>query len=212
MTDNIPHDIYKAHPVGYGDSGAVLILTADKTEDIEFFYPYYRFLEAGYRVEVVTPGGGEFKGKHGSGLKDTKDIRDIDPGDYDLLYIPGGKAPEKLKKEVDALQLVMQFFESGKPIAALCHGPQLLAASGVAQMRRIAAWPEVEGELTDAGIIYVNEAAVVDGPFITARWPGDLPAHLAKTLEVLQSAGHSASRMPGASPVKSGDIFRGGEI
>lgn len=163
----------------------VLILTANNVEDIEFFYPYYRLIEAGYSVDVVTPQGGEFKGKHGTGLKDTRKITDVSANNYQLLYLPGGQAPAELKGNQDALNLTRQFVQSGKLVAALCHGPQILAAANVIQGHRIAAWPEVENEVKEAGGIYVNQETVVDGPFITGRWPADLPSHLWYTLQAL---------------------------
>jgi protease I len=184
----IPNDTYVATQQKASKGQSVLILTANDTQDLEFFYPYYRFIEAGYSVDVATPKGGEFKGKMGMGLKDTKAIKDIDASRYALLYIPGGKAPAELKTNADAVAFTRKFTESGKPVAAICHGPQLLAAAGVIKGKRIAAWPEVEQEVADAGATYVNEATVVDGQFTTARWPGDLPSHLAATLEALEQS------------------------
>jgi len=181
---DLPEDTYKP-PANGNATRAILMLTADKTEDLEFFYPYYRFIEAGFKVDVVTPKGGEFKGKQGLGLKDTLKITEVDAQDYDLLYIPGGKAPAELKKDDNAIALARQFISEGKPIAAVCHGPQVLAAADLIQGRKIAAWPEVEEEIEEAGASYVNEETVIDGPFITARWPADLPAHLRQTLAVL---------------------------
>jgi protease I len=167
---------------------SILILTASGTQDLEFFYPYYRYIEEGYQVDVVTPQGGEFKGKHDMGLKDTRAIRDVDASQYDMLYIPGGKAPEELKKDRDALALAQRFAEQGKPIASICHGAQVLAAAGLVQGYRIAAWPDVAKEVEDAGGRYTDEPTVIDGAFITARWPGDLPFHVAATLKVLQES------------------------
>jgi protease I len=164
------------------------MLTADNVQDLEFFYPYYRFTEEGYRVDIATPKGGEFAGKKGMGLPNSKALADIDEEDYELLYIPGGKAPEALKKNPEALSLVRRFAQQGTPIAAICHGPQILAAAGLIKGRSIAAWPKIEDEITAAGADYVNAATVVDGQFITARWPGDLPSHLAITLDILQKA------------------------
>jgi protease I len=183
-----PDDIFAVSNPTNTKQQSVLIITADDVQDVEFFYPYYRFSEEGYQVDVATPDGGEFKGQKGMGLKETKKISEINEEDYQLLYIPGGKAPAELKKNDDALDLTREFAESGKPIAAFCHGPQVLAAAGVIDGRNIAAWPEVKEEVEDAGANYRNEATVVDGQFITARWPGDLPSHLAATLEILQKS------------------------
>lgn len=182
----IPEDIFKPETQNSNALKSVLIMTDDKTEDLEFFYPYYRFIEEGFHVDVATLNGGEFKGKHGTGLKETKKIANIDVMHYDLLYIPGGKAPAKLRKHDEVLTLVRHFFESGKPIAALCHGPQVLAEAGILQGKRSAGWPEIANDISDAGGNYVNSETVVDGQIITGRWPADLPAHLSRTLEVLR--------------------------
>lgn len=166
---------------------SILMITANNTEDMEFFYPYYRFIEEGYRVDVATPSGGSFKGKMGYKVADTYSLDAVDAAHYDMLYIPGGKAPEELKKSDAAIELTRDFFDSGKPIAAICHGPQLLAAADVISGTAIAAYPEVEREIRGAGGVFVNEKAVVDGQFITARWPSDLPFHLARILDVLEN-------------------------
>ena len=169
-------DIYKAQPRKTDHFAKVLILTADKTEDLEFFYPYYSFLEEGFEVQVVTPNGGAFEGKKGLGLKETSKIPDVNAKDFDLLFIPGGKAPEALKVNADAISLVQDFAKQDKPIAAICHGPQVLAAADVIRNRRIAAWPECQKEMEAAGATFVDQECVQDGLFITARMPADLPA------------------------------------
>lgn len=167
---------------------SVLVITANNVEDLEFFYPYYRFVEEGYNVDVATPKGGEFKGKMGYGLPGTWKISDVDPGDYDLLYIPGGKAPAELKKDTETLELVKNFARSGKPVAALCHGPQVLAAAGLIRDKSIAAWPEIQDEIEQAGANYRDEKTVVDGQFITARWPADLPSFMRSVIERLEES------------------------
>jgi protease I len=163
----------------------VVIITADKTEDVEFFYPYYRLTEEGYTVDVVTPKGGKFEGKHGLGLKQTKAIKDVHPQDYELLYIPGGKAPEELRKNEDVVNFVKEFARSNKPIAAICHGPQVLITAGLVKGKQMASWPEVGKEITEAGGTFVDEALVIDGQFITGRKPGDLHRHLAGVIDYL---------------------------
>ena len=185
---NLPQDTYQPENTNNSAKQAILILTANDTEDLEFFYPYYRFIEAGYKVDVVTPAGGEFSAKHKLGLKQTKKITEVDAEDYALLYIPGGKAPAELKKNDNAIALTRRFVELGKPIAAICHGPQVLAAADVIQGKSIAAFPEVESEIQDAGARYINKETVTDGLFTTARWPGDLPAHLKAVLAVLMKS------------------------
>ncbi len=164
----------------------VVIITADNTEDTEFFYPYYRLTEAGYTVDVVTPKGGEFKAKHGLGLKNTMAIADVKPGDYALLYLPGGKAPQELRKNDAVLKFVKEFTASGKPVAAICHGPQVLVSADVIRGKQLAAWPEVKSEIEEAGGTFVDEALVEDGQFITARKPGDLHRHLFGVLQYLE--------------------------
>ena len=187
MKANIPDDIHIATPNGPQQQGKIAILTTDGTEDQEFFYPYYRFLEEGYRVDVLTPDGKEFKGKNGAGLKTTGKIADARPQDYTLLYIPGGKAPAKLKKEDAAIEFVRAFCGTGKPVGAICHGPQLLAEANVIEGFKIAAWPDCEDEVTRAGGQFRNDACVQDGPFITGRWPGDLPQQMGRIIDMLKS-------------------------
>ncbi len=165
---------------------SVLVITADNVEDLEFFYPYYRFVEEGFNVDVATPKGGDFKGKMGYGLPGTWKMSDVNFADYDLLYIPGGKAPAELKKSKETLALVKKFAERGKPIAALCHGPQVLAAADLIRDKSIAGWPEIQDEIEKAGAVYTDEKTVVDGQFITARWPADLPSFMKNVLEIVE--------------------------
>ena len=195
MSKDIPKDIFVSRPQSFPQQGRIAMVTTDGTEDQEFFYPYYRFLEAGYTVDVLTPKGKDFKGKNGAGLEETMKIEMANADEYDLLYIPGGKAPAELKKHKEAIDTARLFAATGNPIAAVCHGPQVLAEAKLIQGRKIAAWPEVEDEIIQAGAEYVNAETVVDGQFITARWPGDLPMHLKKTLEILESGeNHRAHR------------------
>lgn len=179
-------DVYLPETQNFDRSSpTILILTADKTEDLEFFYPFYRFIEAGYCVDVATPGGGSFKAKNGLGLQETLKLTEVDAEDYDMLFIPGGKAPAALKEEEAAINLVKSFATAVKPIAAICHGPQLLAEADVINGKRVAAWPEVKEEIHKAGGIFIDAETVEDGDFITARWPGDLPAYMNVVLKRL---------------------------
>lgn len=171
----------------------VAIITSDKVEDIEFFYPYYRLSETGYTVDVITMDGGSFEGKHGIGLPDSLSISDVQPENYSLLYLPGGSAPSTLRKNDDVIAFVRSFAASGKPVAAICHGPQILVSAGLVQGKTLASWPEVGKEIEDAGGTFTDEALQIDGQFITARYPGDLPRHMDGVLRALESASQGQS-------------------
>lgn len=164
----------------------ILILTADNTEDLEFYYPFYRLTEEGYQVDVATIDGKAFKAKHGYECKQTKALKDLRAEDYALLYIPGGKAPAELRENADVLSFVKQFAASGKPIAAICHGPQVLVSADLVRGKKMAAYWEVAKEIEAAGGTFSDEALAVDGQFITARVPGDLHRHLCGVVNALQ--------------------------
>ncbi len=198
MADKIPDDVYTAKTLEQAGAKSALIITADKVEDLEFFYPYYRLTEMGFHVDVATPDG-KFKGKMGYELPVTRKLTDVQAGDYDLLVLPGGKAPAELVKNDVALTLVKNFAATGRPIAAICHGPQLLAAAKVIEGRVIAGWPAIEDEITEAGATYVNDKAVTDGQFITARWPADLaPWMKAVTSKIDEIDNPAAGKAKGA--------------
>jgi protease I len=182
------NDINAAAPIPerLRENKKVAIITGGNVEDVEFFYPYYRLTEEGYQVDVITPKGGEFAGKHGIGLQESMAIAEVRPEDYELLYLPGGKAPAELRKDKAVIAFVKTFAASGKPIAAVCHGPQILITADLVRGREMACYPEIAEELTKAGATFVDEALVEDGQFITARMPGDLPRHLYGTLQVLR--------------------------
>ena len=192
-------DTFKAAPTPerLKKNQSVLIITADDTQDLEFFYPYYRLNEAGYTVDVATPKGSSFKGKMGMGLKETLSINDVRPENYALVYIPGGKAPAELRTNDKVLSFVKTFAQSGKPIAAICHGPQVLISAGLVRGKKIAAYSEVAKEVEEAGGHYSDEALAIDGQFITARVPGDLPRHLCGVIDALE--GKAAVRKPAAA-------------
>lgn len=195
-----PIDNYKAAPMPgrLHKNSRVAIVTGNNTEDLEFFYPYYRFCEAGYQVDVITPEGGPFEGKKGLGLKETLKVEAANPSDYDLLYLPGGRAPAELREDAAIVDFIRNFAQTDKPIASICHGAQLLIAADLVKGAHIAAWPEMKEEVEDACAVFVDEALVQDGRFITARKPGDLPRHLAGVLDYLNGLGNTNTASPKA--------------
>lgn len=156
-----------------------LVLVADDFEDSELLCPMNRLLEAGFQVDVASIKAGTVKGKKGyeveAGLALDK-VEDAGSCGYRVLLIPGGKSPARLLKESAALDIVRDFVSSGLPIAAICHGPQLLAAAGVISGKKLTCYPKVADELKAAGALYEDAEVVVDKGFITSRVPSDIPA------------------------------------
>jgi protease I len=153
-----------------------LIISADNFEDSELLAPYYRLLEAGVSVDIAAPAKGEITGKHGYTVTVTRALPDVDPAAYALLVLPGGKAPAVVRRDEKALAVAQHFFAANKPVAAICHGPQILVSAGVLKGRRATCYKTVADELKGAGAQYEDREVVVDGTLVTSRMPGDLPA------------------------------------
>jgi protease I len=167
-----------------------LILTANKFEDLEFFFPYFRLLEEGIEVDVAAPKKGHIEGENGYGFEVEKTFDDIKADDYDLLLVPGGSpngAPSEVRKDIRAQAIAKSFFNSNKPVASICHGPWLLASAGVVKGRHLTSfWHDgVPEDIKKAGGIYEDKEVVVDGNLVTSRYPGDLPAFMRETMRMV---------------------------
>ena len=165
-----------------------LILTASGVEDIEFFYPYYRLREEGIEVDVASPDGAKIAGEHGYSFAPNLSFADADAGDYDLLVLPGGRGPEKVRLEPDAVEIAKSMFEADKTVAALCHGPQVLISADVVRGRKATCWPALRDDLKAAGAEYLDQEVVVDGNLITSRKPEDLPAFCREIFAAIRQA------------------------
>lgn len=165
-----------------------LIISADHFEDAELLYPLYRLQEEGLQVDVASIARGRIAGKHGYEIIADKALRDVEPEAYDLLVLPGGKAPSTLRKEPAAITIAQHFMRNGKPVAAICHGPQILISAGVMQERRATCSPTVAEELHQAGALYEDREVVVDGKLITSRRPSDLPAFMREIVRLLKAS------------------------
>ncbi|MFP4654497.1 MAG: type 1 glutamine amidotransferase domain-containing protein [Methanohalobium sp.] len=153
-----------------------LILSADNFEDLELFYPLNRFKEAGVDVKIASMEKGIITGKHGYPANVDLTFNDVNPEDYDILVISGGKAPEKVRLDEKALEITKHFFDRNKPVAAICHGVQVLISAGVAKGRKATCYIGVRDDLKVAGADYEDNEVVVDGNLITSRNPNDLYA------------------------------------
>lgn len=163
-----------------------LIISADHFEDSELLFPFYRLREEGLEVDVASIARGKINGKHGYEVVADRALRDVDPNEYDLLILPGGKAPTKLRREPAAIAIAQDFMRSNKPVAAICHGPQILITAGVLQGRRATCYHSVAEELQASGALYEDEEVVVDGKLVTSRQPSDLPAFMREIVRLLK--------------------------
>ena len=163
-----------------------LIISADNFEDTELLVPYYRLKEAGVEVTVASLSRKAIKGKHGIEVAVDKTLDEINPDDYAILVLPGGKAPAVVRKEPKALEIARSFFARSKPVAAICHGPQILISAGLMQGRRATCYKSVADELKKAGALYEDREVVVDANLVTSREPADLPAFMRETMKLIQ--------------------------
>lgn len=170
----------------------VVVLTADKFEDMELFFPYFRLLEEGIVVDVAGPKKGQIRGEHGYGFNIEKTFDEIKPENYDLLFLPGGApdgAPATVRKSIAAQNIAKAFFEKNKPVAAICHGPYTLISANLVKGRHLTSyWHDgVPEEIKKAGGHYEDKEVVVDKNLVTSRYPGDLPAFMKEMMKLLNS-------------------------
>lgn len=160
-----------------------LIISADNFEDTELLYPFYRLVEEGFQVDIASIKKGKIKGKHGYEVEANLSVEEVKPEGYDLLILPGGKAPQALRLNERVLEIVREFYKSGKVIAAICHGPQILISAGLLKGKKATSYKSVVKELEDAGVLYENREVVVDENIITSRQPTDLPFFMKEILK-----------------------------
>jgi protease I len=166
----------------------ILILLEKGVEDSEFIYPYYRFQEEGFKMDIVAPQAKkEYIGKRGVPFISEFSPNDIDLDDYDAVIIPGGQAPDRMRIHPDLVQLVKEANSKGKVIAAVCHGPQMLIEADIIRGKTVTSWPSVRTDLRNAGANVVDEASVVDGNIVTSRSPADLPDFCKATIKLLST-------------------------
>jgi len=168
----------------------IAILATDGFEQAELTEPKNNLEQAGAKVDVLSIKSGEIKGwdktDWGKSVKVDRLVTAADPSDYDALVLPGGQInPDKLRMDKNAVAFVKQFVESGKPVAAICHGPWTLIEAGVVQGKTMTSWPSLHTDLSNAGANWVDREVVQDGNIITSRKPEDIPAFSEKLIEAL---------------------------
>lgn len=178
----------------------VAILTETGFEEVELTSPKQALEEAGAEVHIVSPQKENVKAwnhDHWSiELKVDKNIDDVKEEDYDALVLPGGVLnPDKLRTNEKAVSFVKEFLDSGKPVAAICHGPQTLIETGLLEGRTMTSYPSIKTDLINAGVDWVDREVVVDNGLVTSRSPKDLPAFNKKMIEEISEGIHIPAPM-----------------
>ena len=155
------------------------VLVEQQYQEMEVWYPVYRLREAGCKVTLVGPEAGQtYPSKLGYPAKSDKAAKDVSANDFDLLVIPGGFAPDYLRRDASVLKLVSTMAEQGKPVAAICHGPWVLCSTQALKGKKATCFFSIRDDVTNAGGKYVDAEVVRDGNLITSRKPDDLPAFM----------------------------------
>jgi protease I len=173
----------------------VAILTEEGFEQVELTSPKSALKEAGAMVHVISPKSGKIKAwdktNWGIEVDVDKQLDEVSPDDYDALVLPGGVMnPDKLRQNKDAIAFVSAFLDEGKPIAAICHGPQVLIETGMIKGRKLTSYPSLQTDLKNAGTHWVDEEVVVDNGLVTSRRPDDLVAFNKKMIEEFAEGVH----------------------
>jgi protease I len=172
----------------------IAILAENQYEDLELWYPYYRFQEAGADVFIVGSGSAEsYTSKHGYPVQVDADADTVDADQFDAIVVPGGWAPDYMRRAPAVIDFVRDGAQRGKLIAAICHGGWVLASAGVVRGRTVTGYRSIRDDLVNAGATYVDAEVVRDGNLVTSRQPSDLPAFCRAAIATLQEIGRTAT-------------------
>ncbi len=177
----------------------VAILVTDGFEQVELVQPREALQQAGAKADIVSPQNGPLTAwaekDFGDSFKVDVPLKNARPEDYDALLLPGGVMnPDKLRTDPNAVEFVRAFFTAGKPVAAICHGPQMLIEAGVVRGRKLTSFPSLKTDLVNAGAEWTDETVVVDQGLVTSRRPADIPAFNKKMLEEISEGVHAGQR------------------
>ncbi len=165
----------------------IAMFVENSYEDLEFWYPYLRMKEAGAKVTVIAPKSETYKGKHGLEAKADESIKNVAAKNFDALIIPGGYSPDKMRRHEAMVNFVKKIYEDGKIVAAVCHGPWMLASAGIIKDKKLTSFFSIKDDLINAGAKWADKEVVVDGNIITSRNPDDLPVFCKTIIENLKS-------------------------
>ena len=181
------------------DGKKVAFLATKGVEEVELTEPWKAVKEAGGTPELISPEEGTIQGfdhlEKGEEFDVDRTVSDANPDDYDGLVLPGGVAnPDFLRTDEEAVSFARAFFEAGKPVAAICHGPWTLVEADVVRDRTLTSYPSVKTDIRNAGGEWVDEEVHVDGGLVTSRNPDDLPAFCSKLVEEVAEGAHERQK------------------
>lgn len=168
----------------------IAFLLGPSFEDSEMKKPYDALREAGHEAVIIGLKAGEkLEGKNKRASYETeKAISDVQAKDFDGAVIPGGASPEAIRMDKDVQAFIKELNERGKPISAICHGPQVLISADILKGRTLTSYPALEHDLVNAGATFKNEEVIVDGNLVTSRTPDDEPAFIRETLKAIEAS------------------------
>jgi protease I len=178
----------------------ILIFAAPYIEDMELLYPLYRLREEGADVVVAGLGEREYAGKKGHPIEVDTDVELVSAREFDAVIVPGGYAPDHLRRSPKVLEIVREAFEEEKPVAAICHAGWVPISAGIVKGKRLTSVGAVRDDLVNAGADWVDEEVVVDGNLITSRGPDDLGAFCRAIIDALVESPDRVVGRPGEGP------------
>jgi protease I len=164
----------------------VIQLVSADFEDLELWYPVLRLREEGAAVHIVGEKADEiYKGKYGVPITSDYSFHDIDPNDYDAILVPGGWAPDKLRRFAEVINMIRVMNEEHKPIGQICHAGWVLISANILQGKKVTSTPGIKDDMVNAGAVWADQPVVVDGHIISARRPPDLPDYMREFIAAL---------------------------
>jgi protease I len=181
--------------MGKLDGKRIAIMATRGVEQVELTEPRRILKEEGARVDVISPEPGKFKAwkftDWGDDIAVDRTVDQAKPDEYDALVLPGGQInPDILRTSPEAVKFVRDFYQSGKTVAAICHGPWMLIEADAVRGRTVTSWPSIRTDLRNAGGKVVDKEVVVDGGVVTSRKPDDIPAFVSKIVEEVREGSH----------------------
>ncbi|SER36866.1 protease I [Gracilibacillus ureilyticus] len=168
------------------DGKKVIALLEEDFEDLELWYPILRLREEGAQVDLVAKTAKhKYIGKYGVPAESDFSFTEVNPDDYDAILVPGGWAPDKLRRYREVLDMVRAMDKAKKPIGQICHAGWVLISAGILRGKKVTSTPGIKDDMTNAGSLWFDEAVVVDGHVVSSRRPPDLPQYMKSFADIL---------------------------